>query len=74
VVSVLNPQLTEAPVLDQEKGMLNIKGYFPTKPVQINLEVLYQSVAGRWQLFGISVTPSQTESPGTATQPSASTR
>jgi hypothetical protein len=28
VASVMGPQLTEAPVLDQEKGMLNIKGFF----------------------------------------------
>jgi hypothetical protein len=55
VTSVLSPQLTEAPVLDQAKGMLNIKGYFPTTPVQINFEMLFQSVAGRWRLFGISV-------------------
>ena len=57
VTSVLSPQLTEAPVLDQAKGMLNIKGYFPTTPVQINFEMLFQSVAGRWRLFGISVQP-----------------
>jgi hypothetical protein len=57
VVSVLNPQLTEAPALDQAKGMLNIKGYFPTKPAQINFEMLFQSVAGRWRLFGLSVQP-----------------
>jgi len=40
-VSVITPQLTEAPSLDQEKGMLNLKGYFPGQPVQINFEVLY---------------------------------
>jgi hypothetical protein len=38
--------------------MLNVKGYFPTTPVQINFEMLFQSVAGRWRLFGISVQPS----------------
>ena len=38
--------------------MLHLKGYLPSKPVQINFEVLYQSVAGRWQLFGLSVQPS----------------
>jgi hypothetical protein len=63
VVSVLSPQLTEPPALDQEKGMLNIKGYFPTTPVQINFEMLYQSVAGRWQLFGISVQPTNAAPP-----------
>jgi hypothetical protein len=58
VTSVLSPQLTEAPVLDQAKGLLNVKGYFPTTPVQINFEMLFQSVPGRWRLFGISVQPS----------------
>jgi hypothetical protein len=36
-----------APTLDQAKGMLNIQGYFPTQPQQINFELLYQSVDGR---------------------------
>jgi hypothetical protein len=38
--------------------MLHLKGYFPGQPVQINFEVLYQAVNGRWQLFGLSVQPS----------------
>ena len=67
VVSVITPQLTEAPTLDQAKGMLQLKGYFPGQPVQINFEMLYQVVEGRWRLFGISVNPSQT-------RPSASTQ
>jgi hypothetical protein len=54
VTSVLSPQLTEAPVLDQAKGMLNIKGYFPTTPVQINFEMLFQSVAGGCSAFRCS--------------------
>jgi hypothetical protein len=57
VVSVISPQLTEAPALDQDKGMLRLKGYFPGQPVQINFELLYQSVAGHWRLFGLSVQP-----------------
>ena len=59
VVSVITAQLTEAPTLDQAKGMLHLKGYFPGQPVQINFEMLYQVVEGRWRLFGISVNPSQ---------------
>jgi hypothetical protein len=54
-VTVIAPQLTEPPGLDQQKGMLHLKGYFPGNPVQINFEVLYQSVGGRWRLFGLSV-------------------
>jgi hypothetical protein len=61
VVSVISPQLTEAPSL-QEKGMLHLKGYFPGQSVQINFEVLYQSVGGRWRLFGLSVQPASSAS------------
>ncbi len=56
-VSVIAPQLTEPPGLDQAKGMLRLKGYFPGQPVQINFEMLYQAVDGRWRLFGLSVQP-----------------
>jgi hypothetical protein len=56
-VSVIAPQLTEAPGLDQQKGMLHLKGYFPGQPVQINFEMLYQAVNGRWRRFGLSVQP-----------------
>ena len=63
VVSVISPQLTEAPSIDQEKGMLHLKGYFPGQPVQINFEMLYQSVGGRWRLFGLSVQPASSASP-----------
>jgi hypothetical protein len=57
LVSVMTPQLSEAPILDQARGTLNLKGYFPTKPTQIDFEVLYQSVDGHWQVFGLSVQP-----------------
>jgi hypothetical protein len=63
-VSVIVPQLTAAPTLDSQKGMLQLKGYFPGKPVQINFEVIFQAVAGRWQLLALSVQPSQTGAPG----------
>jgi hypothetical protein len=65
VVTVTAPQLTEPPGLDQQKGMLHLKGYFPSKPVQINFEVLYQAVGGRWQLFGLSVQPGSPAVPQT---------
>ena len=56
-VTIIAPQLTEAPALDQAKGMLHLKGYFPGQPVQINFEMLFQAVDGRWRLFGLSVQP-----------------
>src|SRR5262245_18979278 len=66
-VTVITPQLAEAPTLDQQKGMLHLKGYFPGQPVQINFEMLYQAVNGRWRLFGLSVQPaSSTTAPQSA--------
>jgi hypothetical protein len=56
-VTVIAPQFAETPALDQQKNMLHLKGYFPGQPVQINFEVLYQSVGGHWRLFGLSVQP-----------------
>ena len=62
--SVIAPQLSEPPRLDQQKGLLHLKGYFPGQPVQINFEMLFQAVDGRWRLFGLSVQPG----PATAAQ------
>jgi hypothetical protein len=58
-VAVISPQLTESPGLDEKAGMLRLKGYFPGQPVQINFEVLFQVVDGRWRLFGLSVQPAE---------------
>ena len=65
-MSIIAPQLSEPPSLDQAKGMLHLKGYFPGVPVQINFEMLYQAVDGRWRLFGLSVQPGPPTSPAPA--------
>jgi len=70
---VITPQLTEAPGLDQAKGMLHLKGYFPGDPVQINFELLYQAVNGQWRLFGISVQPGAPEAGQKSSEASGST-
>lgn len=56
-VSIATPQLSENPVLDPNTGMLRLKGFFPLQPQPIAFEVLYQSVGGRWRLFGLAVQP-----------------
>lgn len=71
VVNILAPQLTEPPELDQDKGMLRLKGYFPSQPVQINFEMIYQAVGGRWRLFGLSVQPSAAAAAATPAPPAA---
>ena len=68
--SVIAPQLSEPPGLDQKQGMLRLKGYFPGQPVQINFEMLFQAINGRWRLFGLSVQPGpSTPPPASASAP-----
>jgi len=52
--ALLAPQLTAAPALD-DKGMLRLTGFFPTRPLQINFDLMYQVVNGQWRLIGISI-------------------
>jgi hypothetical protein len=56
-VAIIGPQLTEAPAINAQTGMLHLKGYFPGQPVRIDFEILYQAVQGRWRVFGLSVQP-----------------
>ena len=53
-VSVLDPQLTLLPQIEAN-GIMHMAGFFPSVPEQINFELLYAPVDGRWRPFGISV-------------------
>src|SRR5262245_44875708 len=53
-VAIAAPELTTVPSLDTS-GMLHLTGFFPTRPLQINFDLLFQNVRGQWKLFGISV-------------------
>jgi hypothetical protein len=72
-VAILVPKLPQAPMIDDQQR-LRISGYFPGDPVQINFELQFEAVAGRWRLFGIGVTPTKTvkASPPTETPSSGS--
>jgi hypothetical protein len=54
-ITIIAPQLTEAPAIDPQRQMLHLKGFFPGQPLQVNFEILYEPVAGRWRVFGLSV-------------------
>lgn len=53
-IVLVSPQLSAKPAITAQ-GMLHIRGVFPTRPLQINFEFLFQPVAGHWRLFGLSV-------------------
>lgn len=54
-VAVLEPQLTLLPQIESN-GLLHLAGFFPSVPSQVNFELLFAPVDGRWRVFGISVT------------------
>jgi hypothetical protein len=61
--ALLAPQLTAVPALDQ-RGFLHLAGYFPTQPLQINFDLLFQAVAKQLRLYGISISTPQPPSAG----------
>ena len=59
-IAVVEPKLSRQPFID-DQGMLYLIGFFPTRPEQVNFELAFQSVAGQWRLFGISVNTAQAQ-------------
>ena len=55
-IAVVNPRLREEPVIN-ELGLLRMNGFFPAGSEQVDFELLFQGVGGRWRLFGISLQP-----------------
>lgn len=68
-VLVLTPQLTEPPALSPQ-GIMTLKGFFPTKPLQVNFAMAFQPIEGRWLIDGLAVAAVPTAAQ-TAAQPPA---
>ncbi len=52
-LTLVMPQSTQAPRI--ENGRLRMVGLFPTQPMQVAYDLMYEPVAGNWQLFGLAV-------------------
>lgn len=63
-VAVLEPQLTLLPQIEPN-GMLHMAGFFPSAPLQVNFELLFEPVSRQWKIFGVSVnlTPGGPQAP-----------
>src|SRR6266446_10461713 len=70
-VAVIDPQLTLLPQIEAN-GMMHMAGFFPSVPTQVNFELAYAPVDGRWRLFGISVSFGQA-APAAPQPPSSAT-
>jgi len=53
-IVMFNPKYTKPPTLTPQ-GMLRLTGYFPTSPLRVDFDLVYQWLGGRWQVFGIAV-------------------
>src|SRR5262249_58839064 len=53
-VAVIDSQLTLLRQIEAN-GMMRMAGFFPSVPMQVNFDLLYAPVGGRWRLFGLSV-------------------
>jgi len=53
-ILVLEPQLTMLPQTDSS-GMMRMAGFFPSVPLQVNFELAFMPVQGRWRIFGIGL-------------------
>jgi hypothetical protein len=53
-VAVIDPQLTLLPQIEPN-GMMRMAGFFPSVPTQVNFELAFAPVGGRWRLFALSV-------------------
>ena len=53
-VVVVTPELSEPPLITPEH-MLRLVGYFPTTPLRVQFQILFQPVNGQWRLFGMAV-------------------
>jgi hypothetical protein len=52
-----DPKLVRPPEITKA-GLLRLSGFIPTRPQQVNFDMLFQQVSGRWRLFGIAVNTS----------------
>lgn len=63
-VAVLEPQLTLLPQIEPN-GMLHMAGFFPSAPMQVNFELMFEPVNRQWKIFGVAVnlTPGGPQAP-----------
>ena len=57
IVEKLEPVFKPAPVIESVESheLLVIKGYYPTKPSQLNFQLKYLEEEGDWKLVGINI-------------------
>ena len=66
-IAVLDAKLVRQPSIDAS-GRLRLSGYFPSQPEQVNFDLAFMMMGGRWRLFGIALNTTRNETTGVATE------
>ncbi len=53
-IVLFNPKFTKQPALNKQR-MLRLTGFFPTSPLRVHFDLIYEWIENRWRLFGIAV-------------------
>jgi len=53
-IVMFQPKFVRQPQIDP-RGFIRTTGFYETLPLQVHFDLVFQSVAGSWRLFGISV-------------------
>ncbi|WP_156150824.1 hypothetical protein [Hyphomicrobium sp. 99] len=72
-ILMFDPKLVRQPEINPD-GMLHLSGFLPTRPEQVNFDLLYENVAGHWRMFGIALNTSRAEPPPTSGMPDTAQR
>ena len=67
-ILLLDPKLVRPPALTAN-GNLRVSGFFPSAPEQVNFDMVFQPVGGRWLLFGVALNTSPAANAGAAGAP-----
>lgn len=62
-VVFLTPQLAQQPTITANR--LRLVGFFPSQPMRVNYDLMFEPEQGVWKLFGISVNLQRSEAQAT---------
>ncbi|MEJ0012013.1 MAG: hypothetical protein WDM94_05140 [Bauldia sp.] len=71
-VAAINPRLYTDPVIDAD-GFLRLSGFVPLAEAKVDFEFAFETVNGRWRLFGLGVHPPRDGSAAPAAKPATAT-
>jgi hypothetical protein len=66
-VAVLDAKLVRQPSINAN-GQLRLSGFFPSRPEQVNFDLAFLLVGGRWRLHGIALNTTPNETPVATTE------